>query len=160
VQQLARETINPVSTLDCSEQLLEVTPLIMRRIRDEMRARTMPGLTVPQYRALNYIRKNPGASLHAVAAYLGMTAPSTSKLVQKLVLNRIVARRVAIDRRRVRLSLTEAGITALGQARAGTRQQLADSLKSLSQQDLLALSEALQALSRAFSQGGNDVNLS
>lgn len=160
MQQLARETIKPVSTSDCSEQLLEVTPIIMRTIREEMRKRTLPGLTVPQYRALNYIRKNPGASLHAVAAYLGLTAPSTSKLVQKLVMTKIVARRVASDRRMVRLSLTDAGIRALGQAWTETRDQLADDLKHLSAGELSALSVALPALGRAFSQGGDDVNIS
>lgn len=132
----------------------------MRTIREEMRQRTMPGLTVPQYRALNYIRKNPGSSLHSVAVHLGLTAPSTSKLVQKLVTSKVVARRIASDRRRVRLSVTDSGMNALGQARAETRDQLAANLKSLSQDELRSLSIALQALGRAFSQGGDDVNIS
>ena len=119
MQQLAGETIMPPSLSECAEQLLEVTPLIMRRIRAEMRRRTMPGLSVPQFRALNYLRQHPGASLNVVAEHLGLTPPTASKLIQKLVADRVVARRVASDRRRVCLSLTHSGITALSAARGG-----------------------------------------
>ncbi len=160
MQQLAGETIMPPSLSECAEQLLEVTPLIMRRIRAEMRRRTMPGLSVPQFRALNYLRQHPGASLNVVAEHLGLTPPTASKLIQKLVADRVVARRVASDRRRVCLSLTHSGITALSVARVETRQQLADGLKCLAKEEAAALPVALRGLGRAFSQGGNDVNVS
>jgi len=159
MQQLAKETIKPALASECAEQLLEMTPLLMRKIRDEMRRRTMAGLSVPQYRTLNYLMRHQRAPLHALAEHLGLTPPSTSKLVQKLVTDKIVARRVATDRRRVCLSLTPSGIAILTAARSETRQQLADGLKSLSREELAALSVALRALGRAFSQGGNDVNV-
>jgi DNA-binding MarR family transcriptional regulator len=160
MQQLAGDTIMPTSLSECAEQLLEVTPLIMRRIRAEMRRRTMPGLSVPQFRALNFLRQHPGASLNVVAEHLGLTPPTASKLIQKLVADRVVARRVASDRRRVCLSLTQSGISALSVARAETRQQLADGLNCLAKEELAALPVALHGLGRAFSQGGNDVNVS
>ena len=125
-----------------------------------MRRRTMGGLSVPQYRTLNYLMQHPRASLHAVAEHLGLTPPSTSKLVQKLVTNNVVARRVAADRRRICLSLTQSGITALTAARSETREQLAESLKSLSDDELAELSVALRTLGRAFTQGDDNVNLS
>jgi DNA-binding MarR family transcriptional regulator len=159
MQQLAGDTIVSTALLDTSEQLLEVTPLIMRRIRAEMRRRTMPGLSIPQFRALKFLRHHPGASLTVVAQHLALTPPTASKLIQKLVTDKVVARRAASDRRRVCLSLTQSGITALAVARSETRQQLADSLKSLSSAELAALPVALSGLARAFSQGGNDVNV-
>jgi len=159
MQQLADEKIKLELTSEYAEQLLEVIPILMRKIRGEMRRRTMGGLSIPQYRTLNYLVRHPRTSLHDVAEHLGLTAPSTSKLVQKLVVNKIVARRVATDRRRVCLSLTPSGIAALTAARAETRQQLADSLKSLSKEELTALSVALRAIERAFSQGGNNVDV-
>ena len=160
MQQLANETIVGGSQADCAELLLEITPVVMRRIRAEMRLRTLPGLSIPQFRALDYLSHHPQVPLNVVAEHLGLTPPTASKLIQKLVTNRVVARRVATDRRRVSLSLTQSGITALSIARSETRQQLADSLKSLSTHELAALPVALRALGRAFSQGGNDVNLS
>ena len=165
MQQLARETIPvPESTqasspAECSAQLLEVTPAIMRHIRSEMRRRTMPGLSVPQFRTLNYLRNHSGASLSDVAESQGLTLPSASKLVQKLVSQKVVARRAANDRRRVCLSLTERGLTALALARQETHQQLAENLQALSTEELATVSAALRILDQAFTQGGADVHL-
>ncbi len=159
VQQLASESISQNSPEACAELLLGVTPQVMRRIRGEMRLRTLPGLSIPQFRALDYLSLHPQVSLNVLAERLGLTPPTASKLIQKLVCNKVVARRVASDRRRVSLSLTPSGTSALAMARSETRQQLADSLKSLSPKELDALSVALRALERAFSQGGNDVNV-
>ena len=159
MQQLANETIVEGSPADCAELLLETTPVVMRRIRAEMRLRTLPGLSLPQFRALDYLSHHPQVSLNVVAEHLGLTPPTASKLIQKLVSNKVVVRRVASDRRRVSLSLTQSGIAALSSARSETREQLADSLKSLSPHELAALPVALRALGRAFSQGGNNVNV-
>jgi DNA-binding MarR family transcriptional regulator len=159
MQLLAKETIISPSPSDCSEMLLEVTPVIMHRIRDEMRRRTMPGLTVPQLRTLMYLKRNPKSSLSAVADHLGLTLPSTSKLVQKLVVRKVVIRRVATDRRRVCLSLTQQGLTALTTARLETGLQLAESLSSLTREELSVVSAALRILNLAFAGGDPGVNL-
>jgi DNA-binding MarR family transcriptional regulator len=159
MQSLVKETNLPTLPSDCSAQLIEVIPVIMRRIRGEMRRRTMPGLAVPQFRTLNYLQEHPRASLSDVAAYLGLTLPSTSKLIQKLVTQKAVVRRGARDRRRVCLSLTQQGITALDQARLETQQQLAQNLSSLTQKELNVVSAALRVLNLAFSRGGAGVNI-
>ncbi len=159
MQLLANENISSSIELENAELLLEITPQIMRRIRDEMRRRTMGGLSVPQYRALNYLNRHPKASLNDVADHLGLTPPSTSKLIQKLVIDKIVTRSDATDRRRVCLSLTPSGIDALRIARAETRQQLANTLKSLSRSKLLNMSKVLKNLGEVFAQGGGDVHI-
>jgi DNA-binding MarR family transcriptional regulator len=159
MQQLDNETNNLSSIPDISAQLLEVVPAFMRRIRVEMRHRTMPGLSIQQFRTLNYLHRHPDVSLNSLAEHLGLTPATTSKLVQKFVTDKVVLRREADDRRRVCLSLTPSGIAALTAARAETRQQLALYLKSLSKEELAALSVALPALGRIFSQGNNNVNL-
>jgi DNA-binding MarR family transcriptional regulator len=160
VQSLAKETITqakeskPQATpSDCSAQLIEVTPVIMRRIRNEMRRRTMQDMTMPQFRALGYIKAHPGTSVSDVADHLGFTLPSASKLVQHLVAQKVVVRRDAEDRRRVCLSLTQEGITALAKARLETQLQLTESLGSLTQKELSAVSTALSILNMAFSGG-------
>jgi MarR family transcriptional regulator for hemolysin len=132
----------------------------MRRIHREMRSRTLGGLTVPQFRALSFIYRHPRSSLSDLAVHLGLTAPSTSKLVQKLVVKKAVVRRVANDRRRIRLSLTEQGAAALNQARLETQQQLANSLNALKPEDIATILNALKSLGSAFKEGSIDVNLS
>jgi DNA-binding MarR family transcriptional regulator len=159
MQSLAKETIMPVSPLDCSEQLIELTPVLMRRIRSEMRRRTMPGLTIPQFRALNYLQAHPRSSLSDVAEHLGFTLPSTSKLVQNLVTQKVIVRRSAPDRRRICLSLTKQGLTALAAARLETQQQLAESLSSLSGEELSLIYSGLRILARAFNGGDASVNI-
>jgi DNA-binding MarR family transcriptional regulator len=159
MQSLAKETIIFPQPLECSAQLLETIPIIMRRIHCEMRSRTLGGLTVPQFRTLSYIYRHPDSSLSDLAVHLGLTSPSTSKLVQKLVVKKAVDRRVANDRRRICLSLTEQGATALNQARLETQQQLAKSLGKLKSPELLTVLNSLKLLQTAFKEGGIDVNL-
>jgi DNA-binding MarR family transcriptional regulator len=148
------------SAVACGVELLEITPLIMRRIREEMRRRSMPGLTLPQFRALNYIRHRPCASLNDLAEHMGLTAATASKIVQKLVLQNVVERKDAADRRRISLSLTDLGAGVLEKAHAETLQHLAGNLKRLSQSELDTVAKGLQILDTVFSQGGNNVNLS
>lgn len=159
MQSLAKETIPQNLPSDCSAQLIEMTPVIMRRIRGEMRRRTIPGLTVPQFRVLNYLQRHPRSSLSDVAAHLGITLPSTSKLVQNLVVQKVVLRRGATDRRRICLSLTQQGITALAVARLETQRQLDEVLSSLKQEELATVSAALRILNTVFSGGGAGVDI-
>lgn len=159
MQPLALGSTRAASPSTCAAQLLDVAPLVMRRIRNEMRRRTMPGLSLPQFRALNYLRKHPGSSLSDVAQHLGLTLPSTSRLVQRLVTHKVVVRRVGRDRRCNKLSLTERGRLALASARMETFEQLAEILKPLSHRDLATVSVALLVLERAFAESGDDVNL-
>lgn len=144
---------------DCAAQLLVATPLLMRRIRAEMRQRTMPGLSVPQYRTLFYLHLHRGATLSAVADFLGLTRPTTSKLVQLLVIKKIVARRVGADRRSSFLSLTSQGRKTLVLARQGAHEQLAKRLQRLHPGELEIVAAALQVLIQAFSEGAVNVHV-
>lgn len=162
MQSLANETIIRTDTKantnlqDCSAQLIETIPIIMRRILREMHRRTMPSLSFPQFRALGFLESHPRASLSDVAAHLGLTLPSTSKLVQNMVARKVMIRRRSTDRRRVCLSLSQEGIAALAAARMATRQQLAESLSSLNQKELSAISDSLHILYTIFF---TDVNI-
>jgi DNA-binding MarR family transcriptional regulator len=149
-----------VQPIDCSARLIEVVPLIMKRIRGELRSRTMPGLNVPQFRTLTYLRRHPEASLSDVAGHLGLTPPTVSKMIQKLVEQEIIMRHTSSDRRRVCLSLSEEGIAALKKAREETLRQLAENLKTLSEEELTTLSSALEVLGRVFLRNETNVNVS
>jgi DNA-binding MarR family transcriptional regulator len=159
MKSLDKETNLSPTPLECSAQLVELTPAIMSRIRKEMRSRTLPGLSIQQYRALNYFRRHPQSSLSDLSAHLGLTLPSTSKLVQQLVAQKVITRRSASDRRRISLSLTQIGITALITARLETQQQLAENLSSLTDEELSILSKGLHVLSTIFVGGAAGVNI-
>lgn len=139
----------------------------MRRIRTEMRRRTMPDLSIPLFRALRFLRDHPGASLSELAEALSLTMPTASKLVQRLVVRKVLERRIGDDRRRVHLTLTEEGRLAFALARVETARQMEESLQSLSQDELATVSAALSILGRAFlslqsrdqSEGSVDVNV-
>jgi len=94
----------------CADALLEVVPMIMRAMRAEVRRHGAPEMSVPQFRALAFVGRNEGAALSDLAAFLGLTLPSASKLVDGLVGARFVVRVPhAGDRRRVSLTLSAAG---------------------------------------------------
>jgi MarR family transcriptional regulator for hemolysin len=119
----------------------------------------MSGLSVQQFRTLNYLRKHPKSSLSRLALHLGLSLPSTSKLVQQLVAKQVITRRCAADRRRISLSLTRIGIAALTTASLETQQQLAENLSSLNETELQAVFEGLHVLKKAFVGGASGVSI-
>jgi DNA-binding MarR family transcriptional regulator len=136
----------------CARELLEVAPFIMRAIRTEMRAGSRD-LTVPQFRALAFVCRNPGASLSDVAEHMGLTLPSMSKLNDGLVARKLVTRVTATaDRRRIVLGPTPRGRALLETRRAATRARLAERLASLPPADRAAVIDAMRALQPVFAR--------
>ena len=141
----------PISPDACAHEILEVIPQIMRAIRTEMRSRRTSELSVPQFRMLAFLNRQAGASLSEVAEHVGLTLPSTSTSVDRLVTRKLVAREASkTDRRRVTLSLTPAGKAILKSARKGTQTRLAEILNGLSAADRVTVMRAMQALHPLF----------
>jgi len=136
---------------ECAQELLEVIPAIMRAIRGEMRSRRTPDLSVPQFRILAFVNRQPGASLSDVAEHAGLTLPSTSTSIDRLVGRNLIVRETSkTDRRRVTLSLTAAGKTLLKSARKGTQTYLAERLSTLSADERKIIMRAMQTLQPLF----------
>ena len=96
-----------------ADRVMEAVPAVMRRIRLAMRADVagQPGTTVPQLRALLFVRRHPGCSLSAMAEHLGMTLPACSGLAERLVRAGLLERTTdPQERRRVQLRLTSDGM--------------------------------------------------
>ena len=141
----------PVSTEECARAILDVTPLIMRSIRNEMRSNRSPDLTVPQFRTLIYIRNHASASLTDVSEHLGLTLSSTSKLVDGLVRRLLVERSDAPqDRRRMIIKLTASGNASLDQAIECTLERVSDTIGSLPEAQRLQIFDAMQLLGQLF----------
>lgn len=151
MQPLQNETDGPVPKLECAAAIMEVVPVVMRRIRTEMRNQRMPSLSVPQLRALIHLYRNEGASLSEVADHVGLELPSMSKAIDVLVGRGLVIRRVsASDRRYANLRLSARGRAELKRARSTTEAHLAEALSALSPTQQAGIVEALEALRQVF----------
>jgi len=127
--------------------ILETVPATMRLIREQMRVGRAASLSVAQFRLLLFVRRNPATSLSAAAEHLGTTLPSASQLVDRLVRGGLLARSPsAKERRRLELTLTDAGRESLAECDARTRAWLCKRLDKMSQPDLDRLTASLQDL--------------
>ncbi len=145
------------TTEECARELLEVVPLIMRDIRNQMRSQRTPDLTVPQFRTILFVDRNTGASLSDVAEHIGIALPSASKLVDDLIKNDLMSREEdPTDRRRVSLAITHRGRTILEASRKGTLTYLSEKLGGTSPSDREAIVKAMRAIRSAFQKQKND----
>ena len=132
-----------------AQALLELTPAVMRFIRREMRAHAGQRLSVPQFRALAYLARTPGASLAQVADHLGVTSATASALVDRLVKRGLVRREPhPRERRRVVLELTGEGRQLWDSALVHARRRLQTMLAGLSWEEQRVLEAAVAALRR------------
>ncbi len=135
----------------CAQEILEVVPLVMRTIRAELRRHRAADLSVPQFRTLAFIDRQADASLSDVAEHIGLTLPSMSKIVDGLVARKLVTRQThPTDRRRMTLTLTARGQTALESSRAATRACLAEDLATLSDRQRETIVQGLNSLRPIF----------
>jgi DNA-binding MarR family transcriptional regulator len=136
---------------DCARELLDIVPLVIRSIRKEIRQHRAEGLSVPQFRTLLFLRRNPGASLIDVADHLWLTPPSVSKLVDGLLARNLLTRQYcANDRRRIAMHLTDNGQQDLDYAIDATIESLTNRISSLCSGEIDTLMQALYILKDAF----------
>ena len=136
---------------ESARQLLDVVPLIMRELRSQMRSRRAPGLSVAQFRALVFIDRSRGPSLSDVASHVGLSLPSTNRLVEGLIERDLAVRDDdPSDRRRIRLTLTSKGRKMMETARRGTLDYFARKLSVIGEEDRELVSKALGILQAIF----------
>jgi DNA-binding MarR family transcriptional regulator len=132
---------------------METIPLVMRFIRADMRAQNTAELSVPQFRTLAFLDRNPGASLSELAEHLGVTRATASANTERLVQRHFVDRYDhPEERRRVVLQLTEAGQQHLQERRAQTRTSIAALLESVTEEEMTQIDAALVLLKQIFEQ--------
>jgi DNA-binding MarR family transcriptional regulator len=142
-----------------AHEILDIVPIIMRVIRTEMRSQRSADLAIPQFRALLFISRNQGTSLLSVADHLGLTSPTVCRMVDGLVLNRLVRREPSPkDRRKVTLTLTDRGQEILEKARNGTQARLAEVLVHLTPEEGETVFQAMKLLQPLFVPGASNVD--
>lgn len=135
----------------CAREITETAPQMMQSIRVEMRRGHGSDISIPQFRTLRFIQRNPDSSLSSLAEHLGLTLPSVSKLVDGLVKQKLIDREESTrDRRRLRLVLTARGGAIVNLARAGAQANIAKALKHLSRAELEIIQQAMQLLYPLF----------
>jgi len=135
----------------CSQALIEAVPQVMRALHGEMRRHGAPVLSIPQLRVLAYLHHHPGACLFHVAEHLGVSRPTTSIMVERLVRRRMVSRATdPEERRRVVLALTALGARHLERARQSAQAHMATMLARLSPRALERINEGLVLMLDAF----------
>jgi DNA-binding MarR family transcriptional regulator len=140
-----------LNTDELTHEFLEVVPLLMRHVRAEFRSHRTPDLSVPQYRTLVFVNRNPGTALSPLAEHLGLTLPSTSKMVDHLVLRGYLNRQASQrDRRKITLQITPSGKSILEISYQATQNQLQNLFEKLSREEQESLLASLQILRTLF----------
>ena len=135
----------------CAIATLEVVPAVMDMLRAAMRRHVGEQLSVPQFRCLNFISREPGCSISAVGSFLGVTVPTASAMVDRLVrAGAIKPRAYPGDRRRTQLHITASGQAQLRMIRDGAHDDLVAAFANLSARELRDLQSGLDVLRRAF----------
>jgi len=108
-------------------------------------------LSVPQFRALAFLSRQPNSSLSDVAEHLGVTRATASTLIDRLV-QRGLIHRAALpqERRQITLKLTETGNHHLQQTRSATRSKVAELLSRLTTDELATVSSGMVILQQLF----------
>ncbi len=136
---------------DTARQVLEIVPAVMRTIRAEFRSQRPMDLSVAQFNTLAYIKKNDGASLSSLAAHIGLTLPSMSKLIDGLVERGLVTRNSDLeDRRKICLCLTDTGKNELEAAYEHTQAFLVKKISGLPKEEAEIVSRSMQILKSLF----------
>jgi DNA-binding MarR family transcriptional regulator len=93
-----------------SRDLAHLLSTLERHVVERQRAAlAIEGCGVEEWRVINFLAEG-GQPMSEAAKYAGLAAPTLTKLVDRLVTNNIVYRRIALeDRRKVRIFLTRRG---------------------------------------------------
>ena len=135
----------------CAAAVLDTVPAVMDTLRQAMRRHVGDEMSVPQFRGLNFVAKNGGCSIGDVAHFLGVTMPTASAMVDRMVRAGLVETRAdAADRRRSPLHITGAGAAQLRRIRSGAHEDLTQALAACSPEELATLQAGLQLIRRVL----------
>ncbi len=136
---------------ECAQAVMEAVPKVMRAIREEMRRHGTPLLSIPQLRTLAYLHRRPGSCLFHLAEHLGVTRPTASAIVERLVQRRLVTRTEdPRERRRVILRPTPLGTRLYQRARQSTHRWMVTTLSGLPPERLRQITQGISLLAEPF----------
>ena len=153
VQRSRRAERPPAGAAAQASLVLDVVPLVMASIRGQIRAHRPAGLSLLQLQALFRVRRAAGCSPSELAGLLGLSRPTTSKLVDALVRRGLLERLASSrDRRRITVRLSSAGQRAVDDARRLVHGHLVDVLQGVPAERRRSVTHAMRALRPLFTQ--------
>jgi DNA-binding MarR family transcriptional regulator len=129
-------------------------PVLLRIARELRREIHSLGVTGGQVSLLIQIKRNPGITASALAERERISAPGMSGHIARLEAADLIERTRGEDRRRIGLTLTEAGDKVLTNVRKRRTAWLAEHLKGLSDDEREAIEAALPALEKLVEARG------
>jgi DNA-binding MarR family transcriptional regulator len=123
-------------------------PVLLRISRELRREIHSLGVTGGQVSLLIQIKRTPGITASALAERERISAPGMSGHIARLEAANLIERTRAADRRRIGLTLTEAGDRVLTNVRKRRTAWLAEHLKGLTEEERGAIEAALPALEK------------
>ena len=136
---------------DAAKLIVDVTPNIMRAIRLEMRVVRGAGLSVPQFRVIARIALSGSCTNRDLAEWMGVSAPSMSRMVDTLVRRGLIVRKTQeSDRREVLLDLTPRGWKTYRNFRTSVEKKFANYLTDVPMRSKKAILEAFPTLADLF----------
>jgi DNA-binding MarR family transcriptional regulator len=140
----------PINDKTLAGRLQDIVPMAMRMIRQEMRGRAGKQLSVPQFRILVQLYRQPMLN-HDLADHQGVAVATMSRMVDLLVRRGLVIRHgVPSDRRKVFLSLSRPGKSRFERIRKAVRRSLALRLARLNRAGKIRLNAGITELEKCL----------
>ncbi|MBS1958245.1 MAG: MarR family transcriptional regulator [Bdellovibrionales bacterium] len=122
-----------------------------KSVRDTTRKNFDQALTIPQFRVVGRVNREPGSSHRDVAEWMGVTPPTLTRMVDLLVGKGLITRNPhPTDKRQILLNPTAAGKKIYIENRTRVQNLLAKRMKEVSSKDLAQLEGSLRTLSDLF----------
>ncbi len=139
------------AALACAAEIIDVVPAAMNAVRASMRSHVDDGLSIPQFRCLGFIVRQPRSSVSDVAAFLGVTLATASAMVDRLVrAGHVDPSTSTADRRRSELSASASGKAVVSRIRLDARRDIASLLAEASEADLAVVAAGLSVMKKLF----------
>ncbi|MGH3002274.1 MAG: MarR family winged helix-turn-helix transcriptional regulator [Gaiellaceae bacterium] len=130
-------------------------PVLLRLARELRREIHSVGVTGGQVSLLIQIKKHPGVTASELAERERISAPGMSGHIVRLEAADLIERTRAADRRRIGLTITEAGDKVVTAVRKRRTAWLAERLRDLDADELQSVERALPALEKLLEVQGS-----
>ncbi|MFC4468625.1 MarR family winged helix-turn-helix transcriptional regulator [Streptomyces xiangluensis] len=131
-----------VSDLDFARALTLVERSVVSRLGEALKAE---GATLEEWRVLSFLGDGAGHAMTEIAEFALLSAPTLTKVVDRMVSLNLVLRRVDdADRRRVLVFASERGNDALGRWTAAVEQEQEGIVTALGSEETALLRTLLQ----------------
>lgn len=149
--------MKPISLNEFADRVAAVMPIMCKSmVQYEQNALTAGTLSLPQFWTLSWLADHPGATMHDLAAALGLKASTATMLVDRLADLKLLARkRGNEDRRMVLVRLTARGTSMIHEIRDQKKQALRETFRALSAEERQLYLDLMETLAARLENRGS-----